>query len=324
MPTAAPPSPAFAEPPVALPALLTVPASLPEGDFSARVRALPVLGLGVSTEYGAAFARGALDLRRLRREHPAFAQFLEVGVETAKGLDAHTHEWVAEGRPTTYHFLDVNLDDPEDFTPAWLGDVRRIVSQIRPAWLCGDAGLWHFGRREPGTMLLLPPILTAESARAQAWGLTRLRAETGLEVLPENPPGQVFVGDLHILDFFARVCEHADTGLVLDCAHLTIYQHCKGLPPLAALDGFPLDRVVEIHVAGGREASVDGYAFIEDDHTPEVLPATWEILEYVVPRAPNLRAVIFECERNPVDACLPGFARIAEILKSSPLIGGSA
>lgn len=288
-------------------------------DFLHRVKALPVLGLGVSTEYGAAESAGALDLRRLRREHPAYARFLEVGVETCKGLDAHTHEWVGEGRPTTYHFLDVNLDDPADFTPEWLDEVRTIVSQIRPAWICGDAGLWHFGQRQPGTMLLLPPILTDESAGEQAEGLVRLRDAVGLEVLPENPPGQVFVGNLHLLDFFARVCERADTGLVLDCAHLTIYQRFKKLPPLAALDGFPLDRVVEIHMAGGREAEVDGYAFVEDDHTPDVLPDTWEILEYVVPRAPNLRAVIFECERNPVDDCLPGFARIAETLSAAPL-----
>lgn len=288
-------------------------------DFLRRVEHLPVLGLGVSTEYGAAEAPGALDLRRLRREHPAFARFLEVGIETEKGLDAPTLQWVAEGRPTTYHFLDVNLDEPEDFTPEWLDEVRGFVARIRPAWICGDAGLWHFGQREPGTMLLLPPILMDESASAQAEGIVRLRAATGLEVLPENPPGHVFVGDLHLLDFFARVCERADTGFVLDCAHLTIYQRFMKLPPLTALDGFPLDRVVEIHVAGGREAEVEGYAFVEDDHTPQVLPETWEILEYIVPRAPNLRAVVFECERNPVDDCLPGFARIARTLLDAPL-----
>ena len=293
-------------------------------DFLRRVADLPVLGLGVSTEYGAADAPGALDLRRLRREHPEFARFLEVGVETCKGLDPHTHEWVGEGRPTTYHFLDVNLDDPRDFTPGWLGEVRDIVSQIRPAWICGDAGLWHFGRRQPGTMLLLPPVLTETSAAAQATGLVRLREETGLEVLPENPPGHVFVGNLHILDFFARVCEHADTGLVLDCAHLTIYQRALGHAPLTALDGFPLERVVEIHIAGGREAEVDGYAYVEDDHTPLVLPDTWEIFEYVAARAPNLRAVIFECERNPVDDCLPGFERIARTLETAPLFRGAA
>jgi uncharacterized protein (UPF0276 family) len=292
---------------------------MPPPDFLRRVEALPVLGLGVSTEYGAAIAPGALDLRALRREHPGFARFLEVGVETCKGLDAHTDEWVAEGRPTTYHFLDVNLDDPEDFTPEWLDEVRAVVARIHPAWLCGDAGLWHFGRRQPGTMLLLPPILTDESANEQATGITRLRAEIGLEVLPENPPGHVFVGDLHLLDFFARVCDRADTGLLLDCAHLTIYQRFKGLPPLTGLDAFPLERVVELHVAGGREASVDGYAFVEDDHTPNVLPDTWEILEYVVPRAPNLRAVIFECERNPLSECLPGFERIARTLAAAPL-----
>lgn len=287
---------------------------MPANSFLDRVSRLPVLGLGVSTEYGAAGAPGCLDLRRLRTEHPRYARFLEVGVETYKGLDAPTRAWVAEGGPTTYHFLDVNLDDPDDLSPEWLDEVRALADVLRPAWLCGDAGLWHFGKRQPGTMLLLPPILTDEGAREQAAGIVTLREALGYEVLPENPPGHVFLGDLHLLDYFARLAERADTGLLLDCAHLTIYQHCQGLPPLTGLDAFPLDRVVELHVAGGRRASVDGYAFIEDDHTPAVLPETWEILEYVVPRAPNLRAVIFECERNPLESCLDGFARIDRIL----------
>ncbi len=291
------------------------------GDFLKRVEALPHLGLGVSTEYGAAACAGALDLHRLRREHPGFAAFLEVGVETCKGIDESTRAWIGTGRPTTYHFLDVNLDDPRDFTPEWLGMFKDLVRAVSPAWICGDAGLWHFGQRQPGTMLLLPPILTAESAKAQAWGLGRLREETGLEVLPENPPGHVFVGDLHLLDFFAQVCEAADTGFVLDAAHLTIYQRFRGLPPIAALDAFPLDRVVEIHMAGGRETSVDGYEFVEDDHTPFVLPDTWEILEYVVPRAPNLKAVVFECERNPLEDCLAPFAQMEKTLRGAPGAG---
>jgi uncharacterized protein (UPF0276 family) len=289
-------------------------------DFLERVRRLPLLGVGVSTEYGAAGSPGALDLTALRARHPAYAAFLEVGVETAKGLDAPTRDWIAAGRPTTYHFLDVNLDEPEDLDPAWLDEVRALAAALRPAWLCGDAGLWHFGPRDRGHMLLLPPILSDAQADVMATGIAALREATGFEVLPENPPGAVFLGDLHLLDFFARLCERADTGMLLDAAHLAIYQRAHRLPALTALDGFPLERVVEIHVAGGVERTVDGYPLIEDDHTPAVLPETWAILEHVVPRAPNLRAVVFECERNAVDACLPGFARIAETLRGTPLV----
>jgi uncharacterized protein (UPF0276 family) len=160
-------------------------------------------------------------------------------------------------------------------------------------------------------MLLLPPVLTRGFADATAEGIVRLREATGLEVLPENPPGQVFVGDLGLLDYFARVAERADTGVLLDCAHLAIYQRVTGRAPLAGLDDFPLDRVVELHVAGGSARDVDGYGFVEDDHVPAVLPETWTIFEHVAPRAPNLKAVVFECERNPVAACTDGFARIA-------------
>ncbi len=295
-------------------------------DFLERVRSLPVLGVGVSTEYGAGQTRGALDPVALRRQHPGFGAFLEVGVETEKGLDRQARDWARRGWPTTYHFLDLNLDEPEDLDPGWLAELRALVSVLRPAWLCGDAGLWHFGPRERGHMLLLPPVLTEESADALAVGVRTLRAATGLEVLPENPPGTAYVGDLHLLRYFQLLCERADTGMLLDCAHLAIYQRAMGLDPLAGLEDFPLERVVEVHIAGGVPRELGGYRWIEDDHSPSVLPETWAIVEHVVARAPNLRAVIFECERNSLDDALPGFRRIATVLKraAGPLGRGGA
>ncbi len=199
--------------------------------------------------------------------------------------------------------------------------MRTVVDWVHPAWVCGDSGLWHFGPRERGLMLLLPPILAAESARAVAAGIVRLRIAIGREVLPENPPGTVYLGDLHLLDFFARVLDLADTGMLLDCAHLPIYQRATGQHPLAGLDGFPCERIIELHVAGAIEGELGGFHYIEDDHNVCVLPDTWQIFEHVVPRAPNLRAVVFECERNTVADCLPGFARIADVLAATPLAG---
>ncbi len=280
--------------------------------FDDRVAALPRLGIGVSTEYGASSTEGALDVPRLRAEHPQFAGFLEIGVEVSKGFDRDAQAWCDAGLPTTYHFLDVNLDEPEDFDLRWMEALQCLIAQSHPAWLCGDAGLWHFGPRERGHMLLLPPVLSLDAAEEMAEGIVYLREATGLEVLPENPPGHVYLGDLHLLDFFARVCELADTGMLLDAAHLAIYQRATGRSPLTGLDGFPCERIVEMHVAGASFLTVDGLRIIEDDHNNRVLPETWQILDAVMPRASELRAVVFECERNPLSACLPGFERIAE------------
>jgi uncharacterized protein (UPF0276 family) len=287
--------------------------------FLHRVEQLPTLGLGISTEYGAGAATSALDISALRHTYPEFARFLEVGVEVVKGLDDTAERWVAQGLPTTYHFLDINLDEAEDFDQPWLQAVTDLAGRIKPAWLCGDAGLWHFGRRERGHMLLLPPILSPEAARGQADGIMRLRQSVGYEVLPENPPGHVYLGDLHILDFYARVIDAADTGMLLDCAHLAIYQRLMGHAPCTGLDHFPLDRVVELHVAGSVQRDHDGFVYWDDDHTPEVLEDTWRIFDRVAPRAPNLKAVVFECERNPIPMVIPGFQRLAATLARTVL-----
>jgi uncharacterized protein (UPF0276 family) len=206
--------------------------------------------------------------------------------------------------------LDINLDDPDDFDPDWLDEVHAHIAALNPAWLCGDAGMWHLGRRDRGHMLLLPPILTADAVQPLADGVMRLREATGLEVLPENPPGVAWVGDLHLLDFFGRVAEAADTGLLLDCAHLALYQRQLGHAPLTGLDAFPLDRVIELHIAGGAVRDHDGLVWVEDDHSPAVLDDTWQIVEHVLARAPNLKAIFIECERNPAASVRPLFDRV--------------
>ncbi len=289
--------------------------------FSERVHALPVLGLGVSTEFGAALQPGALDPLALASAHPDFGAFLEIGVEVARGLDATAGAWLDSGRRATYHFLDLNLDDPDDLDPPWVAGLLAHLDRVRPAWICGDAGLWHFGPRDRGHMLLLPPVLSRDSALAMADGVRALRAATGLEVLPENPPGQVFIGPLHLLDFFATLADAADTGLLLDLAHLAIYQRVMGHAPDAGFDGFPFERVVELHVAGGRLRDHKGLGWVDDDHGLEVLADTWDLLDAVVARAPNLRAVVFECERNPLAATLDGFRRIQRAVAPHAVLG---
>src|SRR5690606_41212170 len=113
--------------------------------FLDRASLLPHLGIGVSTEYGAADAPGALDMLALRDHAPRFASFLEVGVEVIKGLDWHTRDWIERGLPTTYHFLDLNPDEREDLDAPWLAVVRAIFARMRAPWMVGT-GQWRLLR----------------------------------------------------------------------------------------------------------------------------------------------------------------------------------
>lgn len=270
--------------------------------------ALPRLGVGISTEPNSAHT--GIDPNELSATHPGLVHFVEYGSDSARGLDASIRAWVAAGRKTTYHFLDLNLEDASDLDDGWIAEVGHAADAIGAAWLCGDSGLWHFGRRDRGHELLLPPVLTQESAAVVADNLLRLESATGRRVLPENPPGTFYIGDLHLLDYYAEIAKRTGGGLLLDCAHLAIYQRLHGHTPTTGLDGFPLDAVVEMHVAGGVERDLAGFAVVDDAHVPEPLPDTWAIVEHVVPRAANLRAIVYECEKNQAGDVLENFARL--------------
>jgi uncharacterized protein len=287
----------------------------PAAPFAARVEALPRLGLGISTEFGA--GRTGLDVNALRRARPDLVGFLEIGVDLERGLDADAEAWIARGDPATFHFLDLNLEEPDDLDEAWLRDAPTLARRARAAWLCGDAGLWHVGPRERGHGVLQPPILVAESADLMAATVRRLRLASGFEVLPENPPAHVYLGNLHVIDYFARLAERADCGLLLDVAHLAVFQRVAGLDPFASFERIPFERIVELHVAGGAPFDDAGRRFVDDDHGPEPLPETWDLLAAILPRAVNLRAVVYEAERNLFEDVLPRFERLARAVAGS-------
>ena len=60
-----------------------------------------------------------------------------------------------------------------------------------------------------------------------AEGILRLTDELGIEVFPENPPGSVFWVPFTCSTSTDRLWRRPP-GMVLDCAHLAIYQRQKG------------------------------------------------------------------------------------------------
>ncbi len=63
---------------------------------------------------------------------------------------------------------------------------------------------------------------------------------------------------------------------------------------------------------------MDGFEYIDDTHTADVLDDTWQIFEAVLAGAANLKAVVFECERNPLDdALLESYGRIDAAMRAA-------
>jgi uncharacterized protein (UPF0276 family) len=154
------------------------------------------------------------------------------------------------------------------------------------------------GEKGPfATGFLLPPLQTragvaaaAESIRSVSSRLpVPFAAETGVNYLQPRA-GQMSDGS-----FIASVSESADCGILLDLHNLWANER-NGRQRIAdLLEEIPLERVWEVHIAGGSE--FEGYWL--DAHSGEVPGELLSLARRILPVLPNLRAMIFEITSPP-------------------------
>jgi uncharacterized protein (UPF0276 family) len=111
--------------------------------------------------------------------------------------------------------------------------------------------------------------------------------------------------------FIAEVCERCDCGLLLDVTNLYTNATNHGYDPYAFLDQLPLERVVQLHFAGGHWDE----GVLVDSHSAATHGEAWELMDDVVARVPIPSAVL---ER---DENLPPIAELLDELDHARAIG---
>ncbi len=143
---------------------------------------------------------------------------------------------------------------------------------------------------------LLPPRQTWSTVEAavahirsyQAVVTTPFLVESGVSYLRPEP------AELDEASFLGQIVERADCGLLLDLHNLLANQRNGRQSVADVIDGLPLDRVLEVHVAGGFEY----FGYWLDAHSGPCDDELMAILSWTLPRLRNVRAVIFEALPN--------------------------
>jgi uncharacterized protein (UPF0276 family) len=283
---------------------------------------LPWRGLGLSSNLDPAIPPHPY---RLLDAEPGLFDFVEYSAplsleEAREGAPLFAELWARRERvPVLFHPVHLNLWGPELEPPAVLALLDAHLRAVGSAWVGNDVGWWHAGGRPfPGYLFLAPPLSEAGLADAAAHAL-HVQAHLSVPLVLENPPVLARRGELHVLDFMARL--HARTGapLLLDLGHLWSHQLAAGLPPTAGLDGFPLEAVVEVHLAGGVVTGpAGGRRVYVDDHTQPVREELFALLEALLPRLPALRALTFEGDGHPAEVAALTLRRLRRLLPARP------
>ena len=179
---------------------------------------------------------------------------------------------------------------------------------------------------------LLPPIPTPDSVSAAVGHIRTYQQQLDRPFLVETPTSYLrpLPGDLPDGEYVARIAEEADCGILLDL-HNIWSNELNGRQAVADfVDAIPLERVWEVHFAGGFD--FEGYHL--DAHVGPVAEPLLQLARDVVPRLPNVRALLFEAVPESVVALgAPGLRTVLQQLRgvaqlpvapSAPKRGGAA
>jgi uncharacterized protein len=139
---------------------------------------------------------------------------------------------------------------------------------------------------------LLPPLQTWAAVEAAAEHIAAYRRELDLPFLIETGANYLrpVPQELPDGDFIAHVVERGDCGILLDLHNLWANEQNGRQSVSDVLAVLPLERVLEVHLAGGFEMA--GYYL--DAHVGAVPTAVLDIAATVLPRLPNVRALVYE------------------------------
>ena len=266
-------------------------------------RAFPTTPLGVGLVYAPA-------LEPLIRGEPGLVEVLEIEPQTfwrknGRGgyvVDAMRLNRLAElPGARIIHGVGFPVGSGRRPDPAHLRPFIESIVLTGAEWASEHLN-FNRGEDAAGTYdagFLLPPCQTLEGACAAAASARESVAALPVPFLVENGISYLAPrpGELSDGMFLREVAERADCGIVLDL-HNAWANDRNGRQPISDfLRDITLERVRELHLAGGMLEQ--GYWL--DAHSGPVPPELWEIAREIVPRLRNLSAMIFEIMPTYID-----------------------
>jgi uncharacterized protein (UPF0276 family) len=206
----------------------------------------------------------------------------------AQGAGGPLHRALAavrENYPISVHGACMSIGAPTTLDLAHLARFRELVMRYEPT-LVSEHLSWssHGGTFFNG---LLPLPCTQETLAHVCQHIDQVQDAIKRPILLENPSTYVAFASstMSETEFIRAVVQRTGCGLLLDVNNVFVSATNQGFSAEAYLDGFPLEHVGEIHLAGHSEQRDDeDEPLLIDTHDRAISDSVWSLYRDLVAR----------------------------------------
>jgi uncharacterized protein (UPF0276 family) len=254
----------------------------------------------------------------------------ELAAQIMRHIDAIDHleviaerEWTASRRrldalrdlarqiPLSLHGVSLGLASSAPAAEQPLARMARLVERIQPDhWSehfafvrAGGVEIGHLAAAPYAPPTLAGTLLNLRRAREVVGSLPQL--ENVATLLP--PPGSCW----NEAEFIGKVVRESGAALLLDIHNLHANASNFGGDALMTLESLPIERVLSVHLSGGRLENVcEGRQMLIDDHIHDPPLPVYQLLEALAFKAVQPLTVIIER-----DGHYPDFSTLLEQIR---------
>ncbi len=197
--------------------------------------------------------------------------------------------------PIVLHGVSLSIGSSAPLDHDYLKALVRLTQRVEPAWV-SDHLCWT-GVAGKNLHDLFPIPYTEEAVEHVATRVREVQDFLGRQILLENVSSYVtFRGsEMSEWDFLSEIARRADCHVLLDVNNIYVSAFNHGFDAIEFLNGIPVERVRQIHLAGHSNCGTH----IIDTHDADIIDPVWDLYATAVRRFGDVSTMIERDDHIP-------------------------
>ena len=196
---------------------------------------------------------------------------------------------IRERYPVALHGVSMSIGGAQGLDQQYLRRLKRLADRVKPLWVSDHlcwTGVAGFNSHD-----LLPLPYTEEAMAVVCANIQRAQDVLERPLMVENPSSYMtyLEDELTEWEFLAEMCQRTGCYLLLDINNIYVSATNHGFDPLAYIDGIPVDRVRQMHLAGHSQ---NDRGLLIDTHDHAVPDPVWDLFEIAGQRVGKVATMI--------------------------------